>query len=419
MPHLILRSAAGFVTCLLLCWPLSQVAASEGTDATQSTDATIDALKAQVEQLTRRLNQLEQSTARREVRVENLDARVAETAQQQRANPASWTERIRFKGDLRYRHEYTDKDGSKIRNRERLRARASLLAQVNDTVKLGIGVATGGSSPVSSNQTLDGGFSTKDLGLDLAYATWETPVEGLSLTAGKFKTPMHRAGGGGLIWDGDLRPEGAAMNYDNGQMFGSAAVLWVDEVSQDDDIFLLTGQLGWRHAFDRGELTAGTGYYHYTNIEGSTPIPDGKARGNVLDAQGNYATGFNEFELFTEFAFADLPLSLYADYVRNLDAGNFDTAFALGGRWEGKPGGHKLRLEYYYEALDANSLLGAYTDSDFGGGQTDATGHVMKGTYWFTDAVYLKTFLFLNEIGADAGTGSDFTRLFLDLNFKF
>ena len=46
----------------------------------------------------------------------------------------------------------------------------ALVAKPTDTTEVGLGMATGGDDPVSTNQTLGGGGSTKDVRLDLAYA---------------------------------------------------------------------------------------------------------------------------------------------------------------------------------------------------------------------------------------------------------
>ena len=65
----------------------------------------------------------------------------------------------------------------------------ALVAKITDTREVGFGMATGGDDPVSTNQTLGGGGSTKDVRLDLAYATW-TGLENTALTAGKFANPI-------------------------------------------------------------------------------------------------------------------------------------------------------------------------------------------------------------------------------------
>ena len=57
---------------------------------------------------------------------------------------------------------------------------------MNETVKFGVRLATGGDNPISTNQTLDGFASTKDFGVDRAYVAW-TPVKGSTITAGRWR----------------------------------------------------------------------------------------------------------------------------------------------------------------------------------------------------------------------------------------
>lgn len=80
----------------------------------------------------------------------------------------SWVDRIQFKGDIRLRYEGIDEQFEADRNRMRFRTRFGLWADVRDDVKVVVQFATGGNNPVSTNQTFDDGFSSKDIALDLA-----------------------------------------------------------------------------------------------------------------------------------------------------------------------------------------------------------------------------------------------------------
>ncbi len=102
-------------------------------------------------------------------------------------NVASWTDHIRLNGDLRLRYENIDEDGEQERNRVRFRARFGLSADVSDDIKIVLQLASGGDDPVSTNQTIDDGFSTKDIGIDLAYVDWSVNDE-FSVYGGKMKT---------------------------------------------------------------------------------------------------------------------------------------------------------------------------------------------------------------------------------------
>ncbi|MDH3941615.1 MAG: putative porin, partial [Xanthomonadales bacterium] len=153
----------------------------------QVSEDEIQLLRQQIEMLTKRLDDLEkqnqqlvqsaeQSEAQNVAKTEELvdtrvDAAVTEQVDEKMA-AVSWAERIRWKGDFRYRYEYIDQEGRDSRNRSRIRARTNLEADLSPTLEVGVGLATGGDDPVSSNQTIGGGGSSKDIKIDLAYFDW-------------------------------------------------------------------------------------------------------------------------------------------------------------------------------------------------------------------------------------------------------
>ncbi|MCK5325323.1 MAG: putative porin, partial [Woeseiaceae bacterium] len=95
----------------------------------------------------------------------------------------NWSDRIRLDGDFRYRYESIDAEGSSTRRRNRIRARSNIRADMADNVEVGFGLATGGDDPVSANQTLGAGGSSKEASLNLAYADWEA-LDGLHMIGG-------------------------------------------------------------------------------------------------------------------------------------------------------------------------------------------------------------------------------------------
>jgi len=385
--------------------PVSALAASQ--------DQVIAELQAQVAALTERLNSLE---AKPSVPVRDY-APPAVTAS---STSPSWTDRITLKGDFRYRHEYIDAQGADDRNRQRIRARPELKAQILDTVDVGFGLATGSGDPVSSNQTLGDGSSSKDINLDLAYVNWQTPIEGTNLIAGKFKNPIHRAGGNGLLWDSDLRPEGSAFTYQRGSWFATGVMLWAEEDSGNDDSLVWSGQAGWKNDFDNVNLLLGLGFTHF-DAKGK-PVPfDGDPRGNSVDALNNYLYDYQELELFAEarFSVADIPTMLFVDLVQNQDADNNDTGFAIGGTMKFQHKDHPWQVGYTYQDLQADAVFALWTDSDFIGGGTDGKGHIFRGSYSVTKAIALGSTLFINERGGDVGPWEDYNRLMLDVSFKY
>ncbi len=108
-------------------------------------------------------------------------------------------------------------------------------------------------------------------------------------------------------------------------------------------------------------------------------------------------------------------LTLFADYVQNQGADDDDTGYALGTTYKIS----KWQLGYTYQDLEADAVLGTYTDSDFIGGGTDGEGHILHARYAINSKISLKSTLFINERGIDIGRGEQYKRLKLDVNFKY
>ena len=95
----------------------------------------------------------------------------------------------------------------------------------------------------------------------------------------------------------------------------------------------------------------------------------------------------HEVEAFLElnFGFFGRPMSVFGDYVTNLDADEHDTGYAFGvksGKAK-KPGSWDFSV--IYQDLQADAVLGLLTDSDFGGGGTNARGYILNAGYAFRE----------------------------------
>jgi hypothetical protein len=382
----------------------------------------IAAIRAEIAALTARLDRLEQSTP--EVGATPPPAAPATAPQAPRVvEPrvaAATGPNLRFSGDLRYRHESINREIEGERHRQRIRARFGATADVAENVQVGLTLATGGDDPVSANQTLDTGFSRKPIGVDRAFFSWAATEE-LTFTGGKMATPFYRPGAHHLIYDADLNPEGLAVRYSRGDWFANYAGLWVEERSAANDSIMLGGQFGYRHAGDGMRITAGAGYYDYLETQGQTPFWDGTPSGNRVDAAGNYLSDFNLAQLFGELRFMRdrRPLTVFADYVVNTEADEVDTGFALGASLGEVTGPRTWRVGYVYQDLEADAVIGTFTDSDWAGGGTDGTGHVVEFNYGFRDRLVFGFRYFLNEQGRDAGNERDFNRLQADVQFNY
>lgn len=332
-----------------------------------------------------------------------------------------WTDRLKFKGDIRLRHESIDEEGEEGRDRQRFRTRFGVSAEVSPDVKVVLQLASGGDNPVSTNQTFDGGFSTKDFGVDLAYVDWKAN-DSLNIFAGKMKNPLFRAGKAPLVWDGDLNPEGVAAAFAKGAFFANAGLFSVEERSSDDDSMLYAVQVGGKFALgNSAKLTAGIGYFAYTDTIGFEPFYNGRAKGNTVDIDGNLVNEYKDTEVFAQFdtTVGELPLSVYAQWVKNSEVDVEDTARAFGAKIGSAKAKGQWEASWTYMDIEADSVIGTFNDSDFGGGGTDSSGHLIKAKYGLSKKLSLGGTYFINDVDRFQGTEHDYDRLQLDVEFKF
>jgi len=413
----------------------------------QVSDTEIQALRQQIEALTRRLDQLEQqntelsealrkggeqaaaqpAVAQSEADIdEKINQAVAESVDKKMA-ASSWAERLRWSGDFRYRYETIDQQGKDKRNRSRIRARTAVEADVSPDVQVGFGLATGGDDPVSANQTIGGGGSKKDIKLDLAYFDWRG-LENTHVVGGKMKNFLVRPDKTGMMWDGDWRPEGLGVVWDNGRFFAQGLGTWLEGDSSKGTEFSWIVQAGMKlKVGDTGNLKFGAGYQQF-DIAGRTPLygepDDFYGNSYVVDPVTGalvFANNYRNVEAFAEYKFklGGNSVSLFGDYTVNTDASKNDTGYLFGAKYGAAKKKGTWDVGYFYEKLEADAVVGLVTDSDFGGGGTDSKGHAFTGTYAFHDNWNFKATYFLNEVALSSGNSKDFRRLMLDLNFKF
>lgn len=398
-----------------LLFGLYMALASAVSMAQAATAQEIAELRAQVAALIARLDALEsesQSTPR-------PAPTVAATAL-----PAtrSWADTVRWAGDLRYRRETIDDDAEVYHARHRIRARINVAAEIADNMKAGFGLSTGGLTNDSGNQTLGDGFSYKDINVDLAYFDWSI-TDDIDLIAGKMASPFFRPGGYHLIYDSDIRPEGLALKYTSGDFFSAMSAFWVEERSGDSDSMLVGLQGGYRSALGNGStLTVGASYYDTSHAQGQAPFfTPFNGQGNQLDANGNYLYGFSEIELFGQLQFdvGGEPLTLFADLVRNQDAEAFDRGYAIGAEYRRASAPGDWSVGYVYEDLQANAVIGAFTDSDFAGGTSDGSGHSILASYVFPGGWNFGLRYIIGERGEAAGNLRDYNRLQADISMRY
>ena len=422
-----MRNVFGACMCaVLLMLPAAVLA--------QQDESEIDRLRQTVEGQNRMIQEL----LRRIEAVEVTQDDQEEWIEADKSEKPLWSERMRLNGDFRYRYEYID-DGRKDddRHRNRIRARLGVDAEILPTLDVKFQISTAGvvdadgdleGDLASGNATLTNAWTSKNLWISQAYADWSPEnVPGLNIELGKMKRPFITPVKNELIWDGDLNPEGAVVKYerdlgDSIQLIAHGYGFWVMERGSDVDTGLFGGQGALKHEFEHAMVLAGVSYYDFTNIEGQDLFIDDKNFGNTTDpTETMYAEDFDLFEVFGEVGFKakGLPVALFGTYVTNTADDDEDTGWALGfkvGKAK-KPGSWEFR--YQYKKVEQDAVFGLFTDSDFGGGGTDAEGSEFNLAYQLAKNWQLAGTLFLNDVDVESKPEEDYTRAQLDVLFKF
>lgn len=268
-----------------------------------------------------------------------------------------WVSRISFDGDIRLRDESRYYNGSNsneitdfaklnrdgpydvnpntssslpplLNTREdrenslRLRARFGLKAQLAENWSAGIRLATGtDNGPVSTTQTLGGGFSKKDIWLDQGYITWK-PSERFSVSGGRFANPFLSTD---TLFSRDLSFDGLAANFrqplDSGlDLFGTLGAFPVEYSSDtatsngfdkedSDNKWLYGAQVGaaWK-INPHNSLTGAVAYYRFDDIAGTRSSPCEPWAGQpACDSDGSQPTFMQKGN--TVFLLRDITLN--------------------------------------------------------------------------------------------------------------
>ena len=387
-----------------------------------------------LQELQERIAQLE---ARQKQKEQSLTEKIEKVAAEQKQAPAlpdsiKWIDKIKWGGDFRYRHETIDDDsGSTTRDRNRIRARLKMEAEVNDEWDAIFRLATGSSdSPTSTNHTLgdssDDSFSSKEVWMDQAYANYHPEsMPGLNILAGKMGNPFYTVAKNQLIYDGDVSPEGCAVTYkwnldDSTSAQLAGAALWLAERSTDADtsIFGVQGLLKHELLGD-SHILGGVSYYDFGNIQGKT-LAGISANGNSTTG-GVYNNDYDILEGFSEYGFmiGELPSAIYGSYLRNMVSSNSgDTAWIVGARYNKAKDPGSWEASYNYRDVQRDAVVGGLNDSDFIGGGTDGSGHVFGFKYQLAKNVQAGVKYYLNEKNSSTSE-DDYQLLQADLVFKF
>jgi hypothetical protein len=368
-----------------------------------------------------------------------------------RSARSEWTDTVKVYGDLRYRYEeiqdesQTGAGKSWYRERDRIRARLGVTSNPDDYWKVDIRLATseagfagGNGDPISVNQTLGDVDTKKPIWLDLAYMEYKLMFNNLKLTAGKMPIPWETVGKNKFLWKDDLTPEGIAGKFtvdimEGTSFFVNGGGIWMREVSAGYDPMLYFAQAGVKATVMDGlKVTGGVGEFYYTDMTKQYPydyktgsptsITPGAGSGNdIVAATGKYADNYylTEGFLAADTSIFDMPLTLYADYSLNNGATHFQKGYVAGfilnkakseGSWE---------FGYNWRLIEKNALVGAFSDSDFAGGGTDASGHMLTAGYMITDAVRGNLTFFRDQKKLSAATQTYYNRFQAEVVVSF
>jgi Putative porin len=427
----------------------------------------IEALKAQLAALSAKIDQLEKAQTQTKKTVDETQATSDKTADV----VAQEKSRLSIAGDVRYRNESFDVQYvERNRQRDRIRARVNANIRVNDTITGQVGLSTGSTDPRSGNQTLTDQNSRKDFDLDVAYVTW-APNAQWKFTAGKQRYPWQRTGA--LFYDNDVNPEGFAVNYATGNFFAATFYDWLAEralsfsnvaTGTNTDSIMYGAQVGYRFPIsDSTRLTAAATYFNFDGVQGYNPLFGGSSFGNTTTTStavcsrtlaAGTACLLSDFDILEGFldlttSVGGRPLRLFVDYAQNTEAvvnpvagEKLDTALGAGVSY-GAASAVKGTWEFgvTYQQIEKDALFGQLLDSDFGDGNTDTNGYVIRGGYTIARNWTLNATLFLNDLSNDVPQSvtvfnevtpapydttvingiidREYKRLQLDLNFRF
>ena len=310
-----------------------------------------------------------------------------------------WVQSIKLKGDLRTRYQYDKREAAtQPRHRARIRARVGTIAQINNNMEVGVGIATGAADPRSTNQTLEDTFSHKSINLDYAYFKWlVAQVKGLTVVGGKFERKDFLWVPTDMLWDSDINPEGASVAYTRPlienkiDMFLSGGIWVLDErnappVTEDPILKYLQGGFGIKEGKVDAKVAATwymPRYIRNLTLENDSNTNTGAASTGLESSYRSIAFGT---EVGVSEPFGGLPfgidqrIAVFGEYIQNYADHFIDDelsgqsfGFLFGHKKVGGPG--TWQFKYIKAKLERDAWIDAFPDSDRFGGSTGIESH--------------------------------------------
>lgn len=352
----------------------------------------------------------------------------------------SWVQNMKLKGDFRLRYQYEKRDtDEKGRTRGRLRYRLGIVSDVVKNVEVGMGLASGGDDPRSTNQTFDDAFSTGDIRLDLAYAQY-TPNKNISLIGGKFARKDYLWATTDLLWDGDINPEGVSLHAereltDSATAFLNTGVWVMEDIDQTDstDPFLHYFQGGISAKAGNVDAKLAGIYYGFNGLQGASTgnnsdlnIDGGSNTRTTQSSGGMWVYDYDAAGVSAEVGIKE-PLGLesverlafFGDFINNVSNGvTEDQGWAAGVKFGSKKVAkpNTWQLKYVYADLDKDAFPDVFPDSDRFGGKTNIKGH--EGVIEY--AIKNNVIVGLDYYNTNRKDNDDKEHLVqADINFKF
>jgi len=323
-------------------------------------------------------------------------------------------------------------NGTIDQNLFKYRLRFEADAKVNDQLDAVARLATGkDSSPVSTNSILGTYLQKGNVWFDQAYLRLH-PLDSLTVLGGRIPNPWFYSD---LVWSRDLNFEGIALKLrtpitESWQSYLTAGAFPLQQYSfASRSKWLYAGQLGAERTDQKGlSADLASAFYYYSNITGIRNNPNNPDANDwtapLFIQKGNTmfdisaTSGVSTFALASEFhelnftgtldiGFWDpYHIVIFGDYVNNLGfntakvaqlTGNANPLKQTQGYQVGLSVGYPIVREFgqwkgylSYKYVGADSVVDAFTDSDFHLGGTNAKGWIigadlaLSKNFWLT-----------------------------------
>lgn len=278
---------------------------------------------------------------------------------------------FRFRLDALFRQEWTQDiwvSDTERRNDDRQRG------QIRPRVEFGgqtFVLGVGGDFDYSSDKNVDpkpplvrDNYDSRDARLDLAFARIE-PARWLRVEGGRFEMPIGLTE---MIWDRDLRPQGAAITAQKRDDSGATRLgltgLWGrgSHVFEDQkvDMFIVSGQGTVTGPVDsRLQLVAS--YVAFDDVQDLEPM----IRRQNTKVAGQLVLDYHVFDAVVRVSQGgSLPVQLVGDFCWNTAATDNRRGIWLAAAL-GSLKTSRVRGEYTFATVDKDATQGAYATDDF------------------------------------------------------